>query len=200
MASRAVTITNTEWLYQKSHCPLGNILKTAGDLSSRSERGAIHKSLTAEGKCRKATCEKLCPLCFPIRKGAFRAIITPRTATRIRPRSRPLVLKQSHTERRSSMLRTPWFVTTWPVTQEMLLNPSPDDWLMFSRTYNNQRVGHARSLRAGSWTQFSARPQCDLCFRFAVTAMYGKRTMESEGLPAQRGIPQDRPNGVPNGF
>ena len=26
-----------------------------------------------------------------------------------------------------------------PVTQEMLLNPSPGDWLMFSRTYDNQR-------------------------------------------------------------
>ncbi len=26
-----------------------------------------------------------------------------------------------------------------PVTQEMLLNPSPDDWLMFSRTYDAQR-------------------------------------------------------------
>ena len=26
-----------------------------------------------------------------------------------------------------------------PVTQQMLLNPSPDDWLMFSRTYDNQR-------------------------------------------------------------
>ena len=26
-----------------------------------------------------------------------------------------------------------------PVTQQMLLNPSPDDWLMFSRTYDSQR-------------------------------------------------------------
>ncbi len=26
-----------------------------------------------------------------------------------------------------------------PVTREMLLNPSPNDWLMFSRTYDNQR-------------------------------------------------------------
>ena len=26
-----------------------------------------------------------------------------------------------------------------PITQEMLLNPSPDDWLMFSRTYDAQR-------------------------------------------------------------
>ena len=27
-----------------------------------------------------------------------------------------------------------------PVTQEMLLNPSPNDWLMFSRTYDAQTV------------------------------------------------------------
>ena len=26
-----------------------------------------------------------------------------------------------------------------PVTQEMLVNPSPNDWLMFSRTYDAQR-------------------------------------------------------------
>ena len=26
-----------------------------------------------------------------------------------------------------------------PVTQQMLENPSPNDWLMFSRTYDNQR-------------------------------------------------------------
>src|SRR5207244_6927464 len=26
-----------------------------------------------------------------------------------------------------------------PVTQAMLLNPSPDDWLMYSRTYDAQR-------------------------------------------------------------
>ena len=26
-----------------------------------------------------------------------------------------------------------------PVTREMLLSPSPDDWLMFSRTYDGQR-------------------------------------------------------------
>src|SRR5215468_958899 len=26
-----------------------------------------------------------------------------------------------------------------PVTDQMLLNPSPDDWLMFSRTYDAQR-------------------------------------------------------------
>ena len=26
-----------------------------------------------------------------------------------------------------------------PVTQEMLTNPSPDDWLLYSRTYDSQR-------------------------------------------------------------
>ena len=33
-----------------------------------------------------------------------------------------------------------------PVTQEMLLNPSPDDWLMFSRTYDAQRYSPLRQI------------------------------------------------------
>ena len=37
----------------------------------------------------------------------------------------------------------PWAVAQienfTPVTREMLLNPPPGDWLMFSRTYDNQR-------------------------------------------------------------
>src|SRR5215475_12504973 len=33
-----------------------------------------------------------------------------------------------------------------PVTQEMLLNPSPDDWLMFSRTYDAQRFSPLKQI------------------------------------------------------
>ena len=33
-----------------------------------------------------------------------------------------------------------------PVTQEMLLNPSPDDWLMVSRTYDAQRYSPLRQI------------------------------------------------------
>ncbi|MDA2934375.1 PQQ-binding-like beta-propeller repeat protein [Acidobacteria bacterium AH-259-D05] len=33
-----------------------------------------------------------------------------------------------------------------PVTKEMLLNPSPNDWLMFSRTYDNQRFSPLRQI------------------------------------------------------
>ena len=33
-----------------------------------------------------------------------------------------------------------------PITQEMLLNPSPDDWLMFSRTYDAQRYSPLRQI------------------------------------------------------
>src|SRR5262249_33941794 len=33
-----------------------------------------------------------------------------------------------------------------PVTQEMLLNPSPDDWLMFSRTYDAQRFSPLKQV------------------------------------------------------
>src|SRR5438128_7401202 len=33
-----------------------------------------------------------------------------------------------------------------PVTQEMLLNPNPEDWLMFSRTYDAQRFSPLRQI------------------------------------------------------
>src|SRR2546428_6707506 len=33
-----------------------------------------------------------------------------------------------------------------PVTQEMLTNPSPDDWLMFSRTYDAQRFSPLKQI------------------------------------------------------
>src|SRR6185295_6312610 len=33
-----------------------------------------------------------------------------------------------------------------PVTQEMLLKPSPDDWLMYSRTYDAQRFSPLKQI------------------------------------------------------
>src|SRR5690242_21235660 len=33
-----------------------------------------------------------------------------------------------------------------PVTEKMLLNPSPDDWLMFSRTYDAQRFSPLKQI------------------------------------------------------
>src|ERR1700683_5518539 len=33
-----------------------------------------------------------------------------------------------------------------PVTEEMLKNPSPDDWLMFSRTYDAQRFSPLKEI------------------------------------------------------
>src|SRR6266480_3194373 len=33
-----------------------------------------------------------------------------------------------------------------PVTQQMLENPSPDDWLMFSRTYDAQRFSPLKQI------------------------------------------------------
>ena len=36
-------------------------------------------------------------------------------------------------------LLAPQFEKFTPVTQEMLLKPGPEDWLMFSRTYDAQR-------------------------------------------------------------
>ena len=36
------------------------------------------------------------------------------------------------------------------VTQQMLENPSPDDWLMFSRTYDAQRFSPLREINQGN--------------------------------------------------
>ena len=33
-----------------------------------------------------------------------------------------------------------------PVTKEMLANPSPDDWLMYSRTYDAQRFSPLKQI------------------------------------------------------
>src|ERR1700740_1558473 len=40
-----------------------------------------------------------------------------------------------------------------PVTQEMLLNPSPDDWLMFSRTYDAQRFSPLKQINKQNVSQ-----------------------------------------------
>ena len=40
-----------------------------------------------------------------------------------------------------------------PVTQEMLLNPSPEDWLMYSRTYDAQRFSPLKQINKKSVSQ-----------------------------------------------
>lgn len=40
-----------------------------------------------------------------------------------------------------------------PVTQEMLLNPSPDDWLMYSRTYDAQRHSPLKQINRQNVSQ-----------------------------------------------
>ena len=71
-----------------------------------------------------------------------------------------------------------------PITNKMLLNPSPDDWLMYSRTYDAQRfsplkqitrqnVGQlkevldARAGRTGNWraSRSSIAASCTWCCR-----------------------------------
>jgi alcohol dehydrogenase (cytochrome c) len=37
-----------------------------------------------------------------------------------------------------------------PVTEEMLKNPSPNDWLMFSRTYDAQRFSPLNQINRGN--------------------------------------------------
>lgn len=40
-----------------------------------------------------------------------------------------------------------------PVTQQMLENPSPNDWLMFSRTYDNQRYSPLKQITTSNVSQ-----------------------------------------------
>src|ERR1700733_4604353 len=40
-----------------------------------------------------------------------------------------------------------------PVTQQMLENPSPDDWLMFSRTYDAQRYSPLKQITKANVSQ-----------------------------------------------
>ena len=40
-----------------------------------------------------------------------------------------------------------------PVTEEMLLNPSPDDWLMYSRTYDAQRFSPLKQINRDNVSQ-----------------------------------------------
>src|ERR1700730_7141890 len=47
----------------------------------------------------------------------------------------------------------PQFTKFVPVTQEMLTNPSPDDWLMFSRTYDAQRFSPLKQINKQNASQ-----------------------------------------------
>ena len=49
-------------------------------------------------------------------------------------------------------LQVPPFV---PVTTEMLLNPSPNDWLMFSRTYDAQRYSPLNQVTTQNVSQLT---------------------------------------------
>ena len=42
-----------------------------------------------------------------------------------------------------------------PVTEQMLLNPSPDDWLMFSRTYDAQRFSPLNQVNRQNVSQLA---------------------------------------------
>jgi alcohol dehydrogenase (cytochrome c) len=51
----------------------------------------------------------------------------------------PVLAQMKKLPKRPRRQAPPPIENLMPVTQEMLLNPSPDDWLMFSRTYDAQR-------------------------------------------------------------
>src|SRR5580693_2103628 len=40
-----------------------------------------------------------------------------------------------------------------PITDEMLLNPNPNDWLMFSRTYDGQRFSPLKQINKQNVSQ-----------------------------------------------
>ena len=50
-----------------------------------------------------------------------------------------------------------------PVTEEMLLKPSPNDWLMFSRTYDAQRFSPLNQITTQNVAQLQAKPSRRNC-------------------------------------
>src|SRR5215211_9322006 len=56
-----------------------------------------------------------------------------------------------------------------PVTQKMLQNPSPDDWLMYSRTYDAQRFSPLKQINKSNVAQL----------RVAFTRELGNGVQES---------------------
>jgi alcohol dehydrogenase (cytochrome c) len=64
-----------------------------------------------------------------------------------------------------------------PVTHEMLLNPSPDDWLMYSRTYDAQRFSPLKQITRDNVAQLEE----------VFTLEFGKGTQESIPL-VYRGV------------
>src|SRR3974390_1302215 len=56
-----------------------------------------------------------------------------------------------------------------PVTEQMLLNPAPGDWLMYSRTYDAQRFSPLKEINRGNVSQL----------RMAWTRGLGPGTIET---------------------
>src|SRR5579871_1570022 len=54
-----------------------------------------------------------------------------------------------------------------PVTEDMMRNPSPDDWLMYSRTYDAQRFSPLKSINKSNVSQLKLA--WDLCMDTATT-------------------------------
>ena len=90
-----------------------------------------------------------------------------------------------------------------PVTREMLLNPSPNDWLMYSRTYDNQRfspldqinrqnasqlrLAWARGMSAGIHEHIPlVYPRCHVCCQSGRTPSARRHQWRPDlGLPAK---------------
>src|SRR5687767_276193 len=52
--------------------------------------------------------------------------------------------------------------TVRPVTEAMLLNPPPDDWLMYSRTYDAQRYSPLNQINKGNVNRLTEAWKKDL--------------------------------------
>ena len=55
-----------------------------------------------------------------------------------------------------------------PVTTQMLEKPSPDDWLMFSRTYDAQRFSPLNQIKKTNVAQLKLAHSCVVPFQFCV--------------------------------
>jgi len=64
-----------------------------------------------------------------------------------------------------------------PVTSDMLLNPSPNDWLMYNRTYDSQRYSPLKQIDKGNvdqprmvWTRSQGLRARRRAFLWCITA------------------------------
>jgi len=68
-----------------------------------------------------------------------------------------------------------------PVTDQMLLNPSPDDWLMFSRTYDAQRFSPLNQVNRQNVSQLALAWSRSVAARWTTVLMPRKACRNDDG-------------------